>query len=376
MNKAYPFSLYFFYYAAMAAMMPFLVLFYQHLGFSGTEIGILTGITPLISLVGGPFWTGVADSTQRHRAVMSMAVGAGVLTGLIFPFLRGLLVVAVVISLFTFFASPIVALSDNATMASLGEEKNKYGRVRLGGTLGWAISASLVGVLVEHFGLRMSFWSYAVLMFLALLVVQKFVFPRQVAGVSLRQGLRHFTTSRRWILFLALGVVVGLGVVVINNYLFVYMKEVDASESVMGFAMTLATAAELPVLFFANLLLKRLGTRRLMRIAALLSGLRLLLLAAFNSVEGILATQLLNGLNYPLFGVAAVAYADEHAPAGMKSVAQGLYGSMTFGLGSALGGLMGGVLLDAVGSRGMFLICGLVTLGVLGGIILLGAKEE
>ncbi|MBN2148274.1 MAG: MFS transporter [Anaerolineales bacterium] len=360
MTKVFPFSFYFLYYAALAAMAPFLVLFYQKLGLSGTQIGILTGITPLISLFSGPFWAGVADATHRHRWVMSMAIGAAVATGLVFPTLRGIAVVALVMSLFTFFTSPIIPLGDSATIASLGVEKNKYGRVRLGGTIGWGLAAPVVGYLVEHFGLSMSFWSYAALMFLALLVCQKFTFPQHVEGVSLRRGIGQFARDRRWIMFLALAITAGLGLVTINNYLFAYMKELQISESVMGFGLTLSTLAELPVLFFANLMLKRFGAQRLLRASILLTALRILMFVVFNSTAGILAAQLLNGLNFPLFWAAGVSFADENAPAGMKSMAMGLFGSVTFGIGSALGGLTGGVLLDTVGSRGMFLVTAVV----------------
>ena len=172
MNKAYPFSFYFLYYAAMAAMLPFLVLFYQQLGFTGTQIGILTGISPLIIVIGGPFWTGVADATRRHRVVMSLGIGMAVLASLSFLNLRSFWAVAAAIGLFNFFLAPVIALADGATVASLGAEREKYGRVRLGGTLGWAVSAFVAGLLIERFGLDMSFWSYAVLMFLALLVGQ------------------------------------------------------------------------------------------------------------------------------------------------------------------------------------------------------------
>jgi PPP family 3-phenylpropionic acid transporter len=343
-------------------MAPFLVLFYQQMGLSGAQIGILTGITPLISLVGGPFWAGVADATRQHRRVMSLAIGVAVITGLVFPGLRSMAAAALVISLFTFFTSPIVSLGDSATIASLGNAKSMYGRLRLGGTIGWGISAPLIGLLVERHGLRMSFWSYALLMFLALLVCQKFIFPQYIERSSLRQGIRQFAASRSWMLFLILAVTAGLGFMAINNYLFAYMKELDATESVMGFGLSLSTLAELPVLFFANIMLKRIGAIRLLRAAVFFTALRMLLFVTFNSIAGVLVAQLLNGLNFPLFWAAGVSFADENAPPGMKSVAQGLFGSVTFGIGSALGGLMGGVLMDVVGSRGMFLVTGLVML--------------
>jgi MFS family permease len=50
----------------------------------------------------------------------------------------------------------------------------------------------------------------------------------------------------------------------------------------------------------------------------------------------------------------------------LKSTAQGLFGAMTFGFGSAVGGFLGGLLLGSVGGRGMFFAFGLIILGGLG----------
>jgi len=40
---------YFLYYAALASLHPFLTLFYQSLGLSGSQIGLLTSLPALVS---------------------------------------------------------------------------------------------------------------------------------------------------------------------------------------------------------------------------------------------------------------------------------------------------------------------------------------
>jgi len=56
MKKIWPFSFYFLYFAALSSFMPFLVLYYQDLKFTGAQIGLLTGIPPLITLFAAPLW--------------------------------------------------------------------------------------------------------------------------------------------------------------------------------------------------------------------------------------------------------------------------------------------------------------------------------
>ena len=271
------------------------------------------------------------------------------------------------IALYSLLGSPIVSLSDSATMHMLGDERDQYGRVRMGGTFGWAMAAPLAGLLVENNGMQMAFWGYAAFMALALVVSQRLIFADSAdpTGAAARGGMRTLLRNRRWVLFLAMAFACGVGFASVNTYLFAYMQELGASAGVMGLALTLATLSELPVLFFADRLLKRLGSFGLLTLGMAVTGIRLLLFAAVSAPAGVLAFQFLNGLTFPAVWVAGVSFAYENAPPGLRATAQGLFGAMVFGFGAAVGGLLGGLLLEAVGGRAMYLVFGLLVLGSL-----------
>jgi MFS family permease len=76
----------------------------------------------------------------------------------------------------------------------------------------------------------------------------------------------------------------------------------------------------------------------------------------------VLFVQFLGGTMFPAMWLAGVSYADENAPAGLKSTAQGLFGATTFGVGAAVSGLIAGPLLASIGGRGMFLVFGIIIL--------------
>ncbi len=368
MRKAIPFSFYFLYFAAAAALIPFVVLYYQSLGFTGAQIGLLAGMSPLIAMVGAPLWTNLADRTGRHRLILSLTMAGLIAVVLIIPALNALLPVVLMIALYSLLGSPIVSFSDSATMHMLGDERDKYGRVRMGGTFGWALAAPLAGLLVERNGLPMAFWAYAALMALALLVSQRLTFdsrsPADAPGAA-RGGVQTLLRNRRWILFLAMAFFCGVGFASVNTYLFPYMQQLGASAGVMGLALTLATLSELPVLFYADRLLKRFGSFGLLALGMGVTGVRLLLFAAASAPAGVLAFQFLNGFTFPAVWVAGVSFAYENAPPGLSATAQGLFGAMIFGFGAAAGGLLGGILLEAVGGRAMYLVFGLLVLGSL-----------
>ena len=358
----WPFSFYFLYFAALASFMPFIVLFYQDLKFSGAQIGLLTGLPPLITLVAGPFWTGLADSTRRHTLIMGMGIVLAAVVIFTLPFLTGFIAIFLLIVLFNIFISPVSALSDSATMSMLGDERALYGRIRLGGTIGWGIFAQLAGFLLFAYDLRVLFYMFSGIMLINFFVSQKLTFGKQEVKDTGRGNVRFFLTNRRWVIFLASAFFGGLGSVTVAAYLSPYLKELGANGNQIGFALTISTLTELPAFFFGSYLVRRFTSNKLFIVALFLVGIRSLLFGAANTVFLAILVQALGGLVFPAMWSAGVAYADEHAPAGLKSTAQGLFGAASFGVGSAVGGLSGGLLLESFGGRGMFLVFGIAIL--------------
>lgn len=365
MKKFWPFSYYFVYYAGMAAFIPYLVLYYQNIGFSGAQIGLLVAISPLVSLLGGPFWTGIADAKYSHRLVMSVSLAGTVIAIFLLPFLRTYLPVLILIFIFSFMSAPTGSLADSAAMSMLGDEKHLYGRVRMGGTFGWALTAPLAGIIVAKYGLSWAFWMYALAMLIALLISQNFSYTEQKEQNSFKQGMRILLANRQFALFLFMAFICGTAFATVNNYLFAYMHQLNIDESRMGYALTIATAAEIPVLFFADRLLIRFKPRGLLILSMAATGVRLVLLALFHSLAGILIFQLISGLTFPALWVAGVSYANDNAPAGLSATAQAVFGTMIFGIGAAAGGFLGGIFLEKLGGQMMYAIFGVMTLVML-----------
>jgi PPP family 3-phenylpropionic acid transporter len=362
MRKIWPFTFYFLYFASMASLIPFFVLFFQRLGFSGAQIGLLTGVPPLITLIASPFWTGLADAKRWHKFVMGLGITVAVLVIFLLPSLTSFVAVFITIILFNTFISPVPSLADSATINMLGEERAMYGKIRLGGTIGWGLFAPIAGVLVQTYGLKTSFWTFCAIMLGNLFVSQRFTHGSHEAAESKHGGIRVLLMSRRWIHFLFLAFLGGMGSMSAASYLFPYMAELGANESMMGFALTITTLTEIPIFFWGHRLMRKLGSYSLLILALVLMGIRALLYVAVSTPLMVLFVQLLGGTMFPAMWLAGVSYADENAPAGLKSTAQGLFGAMTFGVGAAVSGFIAGPLLESIGGRGMFLVFGIIIL--------------
>jgi PPP family 3-phenylpropionic acid transporter len=362
MRKALPFSFYFAYFAAAAFLQPYIIVYFDTLGFSGAQIGLLAGMVPLVIMIGATLWTGLADAKMHHKLIMSLTILVGMLAVSIAPFVKTFALLIPIVFIYALFAAPVMPFADSATLTMLADKKDMYGRVRLGGTIGWGLFAPLASVIIERYGVRWAFWGNAAIMVFTLIICQWFTFGQSGEREPMQVNIRKMLNDRRWVLFLSLMFLGGVAFTVVNGFLFPYMIDLGMSGITRGIAITIATISELPVLFFSNYLIDRFKALGLLFIGMFITGLRLILYALLNFQAGILIFQLLNGLTSPLVLVAAVSYANEIAPEGMKATAQGLVGAMMFGFGAAVGGAAGGLLRGSFGAQAMFFLVGIIVL--------------
>jgi PPP family 3-phenylpropionic acid transporter len=351
-----PFGIYFLLLAGVAAHGPYRVLYFQSLSFTGTQIGLLTGTAPLITLFSVPFLTGIADRTQKHKLMMSIALVMVIAALAFFPLARTFLPLFGLVILFTIFFSLLNSLLNSASMFMLDSKKELYGRVRLGGTIGFSLTSMAAGFFVENYGLKIAFWGGAGIFLLALLLSPKLVHGSEESQKANDWGLMAALLKKpHFQLFLLIGLAGGISFETIYAYLFPYLKELGAGESLMGLALTVSTLIEIPVLFYSNHFVKRFSAYSLLVISLTMTGLRFLLMVVAPTPTFAVFVQLLNGLNYPLLTVAGVTYADEYAPEGFRATAQGLFIVSYAGIGSAIGGFVGGLLFESLGAKGMYL---------------------
>jgi PPP family 3-phenylpropionic acid transporter len=357
-------AFYFFYFAAGASFFPYLALRYEQLGIAGARIGLLVAIPQLTTLVGASFWGGLADAAQQHGRLLRVAIIAVIAMTLVLSQVTGFWLLIPVVALLAFCGTPIMPLMDNSVLDLLGERRDQYGKLRLWGAVGWGIAAPIVGRLVEYFGLTVPFYGYALLMLGGLIVSSRLSVSHTSIGQDFRRGLRLLAVDPRWLSFLLFLFVGGMTMSVVHNYLFLYLEDIGASNSLMGLSLTVATLGEMSIFWFSDRLLLRLGTRRLLVAALLAHVVRVSLYSVLRVPWLVLPVQLLHGLAFSAMWVACVSYANQLAPEGMGATAQGLLNSVFFGLGGALGALSGGLVYERFGFAVMFRLA--AVLGLLG----------
>ena len=359
-GKFWSFTFYFLYFAGSVTVNNYFALYFQQQGVPGSQIGVLLGLASLGSMIAGPALSGLADASQRHRLILSIGLLGNLVAIFLFPFSNSFWWFLLLMAIQSIFSGPVTSLADNATLTALGDEREQYGRLRSGGTIGWGIFAPIAGLMVARYGLRYNFSIYAIGLFLALIASQQMHFLARKAEGSFGDSLRQLMTNRKWMVFLLVVFIGGSGNAIISNYLFVYLQKIGTNPAWMGWAITISTAMEAPALILGSRLLRKFGTYGLLLLGLACMGIRCALYAVVSVPWEALTIQLLQFVTFPFILVAGVSFADKNAPLGMGATAQSIFRSAFSGVGYVSGGFFGGVLLQYIGVQKMFLTFGVV----------------
>lgn len=333
----------------MASLSPFLVLRYERLGLSGDQIGMLAGLSPLVTLAGASLWGSVADATQQHQRLLRLAIGGVMVVALVLSMVTQFWLLLPVVALLAFFGTPIMPLMDHSVLELLGDRKDQYGKLRVWGAIGWGVAGPIMGRLVEQLGMGVSFYGYVALMFGGLVIATRMPISHASIGQSWWRGVQRLAGDRRWGPFLLVALIGGIAMSVVHSYLFLYMKSLEASST-----LTVATLSEVAVFGLSDRLLIRLGTRKLLMLGLVAHIVRVLLYSLIRTPWVVLSVQLLHGFSFSMIWVAGVSHANRLAPAGMGATVQGLFSSVFFGMGGSLGALSGGMVYERLGFPMMF----------------------
>ena len=63
-------SFFFFFSGAIGAVFPYFSIYYKQLGFSPNQIGIISGVRPIVGFCSGPLWGSLADRYRLRRIIL------------------------------------------------------------------------------------------------------------------------------------------------------------------------------------------------------------------------------------------------------------------------------------------------------------------
>lgn len=366
-------AIYFFIYAGIGVNLTYINIYYISRGLTGTQVGIIGTGGGLSAMLASALWGYIADRTGRPNIIMAVGALGTITMALLIPLVSGFPAFLALGILFSFFSSSFFTLVDSTTLNLLGDKREDYGRIRLGGTFGYILATAASGFIFEKIGLVWMFPTYAVIT--AILAMVALRVPRMPIvhheHEKHNNALGQMIRRPAWIIFIVSSFLVWTAASGSISFLGITLKSMGASSGLVGIAATMAAVAEIPFMYFSGSLMRRMGLQRMFLVSLFFFTLRIGLYGFMPAPGWAVAINCLNGVSYVFFWNSAVNYANKIAPDSLKSTSQGLFMSAT-SLSSVVAASISGLMFDSLGGAGLFRVLSLFCLTAL---ILFGAAQ-
>ncbi|PWK05958.1 PPP family 3-phenylpropionic acid transporter [Tumebacillus permanentifrigoris] len=339
-----------------------LPLFLRENGLSGQQIGIITGIGPVMTVLFQPIWGMIVDRWQAQRLVLYVTLPTAGVLALLYPQVGGYVMFLVLFAAMSTFHSSTIPIIDSISLRTVQQHGGDYGSLRLWGAIGFAVASMFAGRMADVTGLQAIFYIYAAAMFVCVLLTRSLPQESTRMEFQLLKGLGQLVRLPRFMVFL-FGTFLIFGTIQANNsYYSIFFTAIGGNVAGVGLSFLIAAGSEAPVMKLAGRVISRTGLMWALVLSGLISALRWLFYGLEPAPMLVMSLLFVQGLSVGLFLPAAAQFVRDNTPTEIRVTALGIYSAIGNGLGSMAGTMVGGLLLDSVGIFGTYTVFGVASL--------------
>ncbi|WP_340371932.1 MFS transporter [Peribacillus sp. FSL E2-0218] len=359
-----------FYWAGFCILFAYLTPYMYSLGYSNTQVGVLAASISVASIIGQPVCGYMCDRlrTVKHVMVFCLALSA-VLTVLFLFVGKSFGMLLILSTIISFIFQALYPLIDSWTVtARLKNSTINYGLTRGIGSLGYAFTAAVAGIIFDHYGYK---WMFYLFILTACITILCALFPQDIKPTSKdddEQGqlkmkdLKQLLLNKEYFGFVLIMTILYIAYKANSTFLPALMTKVGGTNADLGLAWSILGLSEVPFILISGLLLKKYKDTSIIFIAMIFFILRVgLPIFATNPTQLIWMTAL-QGLSYGLFLPASVYYISRIVPKHLTNSAQTFAVALYSGLGIAIAGILGGWIADSFGIYSVYKIGGIVVI--------------
>lgn len=273
---------------SFGAFLNFINLYLEQvIGLTGSQIGFITFIGLIVTVIMNPIWGYLADKTGKHAFFLKLTFLSAAVMGAIYSGSRSFMMIIIVSIVFEGLRAPIMPLLDYLATNYSEKYHYNYGKIRVFASLGFLLVAMATGFMVagielEWFGVSIGFTGFMSIEFAtfgifiimnALAVLLLFFLPKQETKMDQTQkeakksfdkkDIRALFSNRPFIFALILTM---LGFMTLEStFSFSTMHLVTtlgASEGIISWVAFFMVAPELIVLPMGTFLVSRIGFKK------------------------------------------------------------------------------------------------------------------
>lgn len=356
-------AFYFAYFAFVGAFTPYWTLYLQSLAFSAFQIAALMSLFQVARIFAPSLWGWLADYLG-HRvkiiqwlAVLSTLSYLGVFAGESYSWMFAVML------LLSFFWSASLPLIETVTLGHLGDQFDRYGHIRMWGSIGFILAVIGLGYLLDYFSIRILLW-FVFAMMLGVLIFSRNIpepkiIPHHMDDSSVWRIMRQPEVLALLVACFMMAAAHG----VYYTFYSIYLVDHGYSKGQVGWLWALGVICEILIFLWMPKLTKLFGLKRILVISLFIAFVRFNLIGwAVDWWWLLLFAQILHAATFGSYHASAVALTHRYFKGKHQSKGQGLYTGVSYGVGGTFGGLVSGYAWESFGSSWTFGLSGIFAL--------------
>ena len=229
---------------------------------------------------------------------------------------------------------------DAMTYAYLGDERHKWGKQRMWGTVGFAVFGFANGLAMHLYRTKgaeinyvFCFIAYAVLNVFAAISVSFYDISTQVQAKQVLSNLKVLLGKIEVVAIFVVVFVCGMLVGMRETFLFWHLQTLGASHLLLGLVMLFNCIPEIPMFFLAGKVITKLGMANCINLVCILHAVRCIGYSVLSNPWFVLLIAPLQCVTFGLMYATASAYGSSVTPPGMHGTVQGIIAGLHFGFG-------------------------------------------
>jgi len=381
------------YWGSLAIISGFASVYLLYRGFTNSQIGIMMALANVLTVFLQPIVSSFADKTQKvslNQMLFCLLAGMIVLFVLLVYAPDVIALVAVLFALIRILANVVVPLMDSLgfRMERHGVTVN-YGIARAAGSVTYALLSAVIGLVVERYSEAMLPWLCVLVYGVMIVLVVLFHLPKNVEQretvdkpaqkekkeIASSGGVIGFFRKYPGYLTMQLGFmfIAITHMTIFCTYYYQVIVYKGGDSAILGSVASLSAMLEIPVIASFGWLKQKIRCSSLLRVAAVFYSIKALAQWILPGVGGIYFAGVLQIFAYAIAASAMVYFVNSLMAPEDAVKGQGYAASATT-IGSVIGSLLGGWVLDVADPQVLLMLCTVIsTVGTV--IVLIGMRR-
>lgn len=367
--------IHFFYWITSCVVFGYITVFLKYKGLSNTQIGLVSGIGAVTSIIVSPFVSSIIykikNLTINKLILILYIIMYTSFFILIFFDMPVIVIMCLYISLICFVVSIVPFLSVICmNYLKIGKYIN-FGLSRGIGSISYALSAIMLGKLTELF--NPSIVAYVFVLSSLLLLIVLFYMPKldfEHENTHKNESISIVGMIKKYKTFF--GILIGFAFLygsssALSTYLINIINNLGGNTSLYGCAIFCSAASEMPIMALTHTLLKKYKCEILLIIASICYVIKNLMICLSPNITILLVGMMFQSLSFGLFTATITYYVNEKIHTEHEMMGQTMITVMSSGVGSMIGNIFGGLLQNIFGLSSLLLF---ICIGTIVGAIL------